>query len=90
MFKNWVSLEKNIGTKGYAGSVIKLDEELLNLARITIVLKQSASSPGDHYEITIGVYGVLVHTIFFTQWEDAIECTNAIKLIVQTLLNIYD
>ena len=54
---------------GSEDGVIKLDDELPGLSRITIELKQSTLPPGDHYAITIGVYGLLVHTIFFKKWK---------------------
>jgi hypothetical protein len=87
MFEKWVSLERNLGKIGSEGGVIKLDDELPNLARITIEQKRSEAPPGDHYAITVGVYNMLVHTVFFKKWEDAIECADAMKLVIQTLLN---
>lgn len=87
MVEKWISLDKNLGTVGSEGGVIQLDDELLNIARITIEQKRSKEPPGDHYAITIGIYTTLVHTVFFRRWEDAIECVDAMKLIIQTLLN---
>jgi hypothetical protein len=87
MTNMWNSLSDNLGKIGSEEGEIKLDDELPNLARITIELKKShVQPPGDHYAITVGVYGILVHTAFFKRWEDAIECSNAIKLIIQALL----
>ncbi len=56
-----------------------MDEELPDLARIQIELKSSpVVSPGDHYAVTMAVYGMLVHTAYFNRWEDAIECADSI------------
>jgi|WetSurMetagenome_2_1015567.scaffolds.fasta_scaffold1409230_1 hypothetical protein len=86
MVEKWISLEKNVGQVGSEGGVIQLDDELADLARITIEQKRSQLPPGDHYAITIGIYNMLVHTVFFRRWEDAIECANAMKIITQSLL----
>jgi len=86
MLEKWISLKNNIGRLGSEGGVIQIDDELPGLARVTIELKTSPEPPGNHYAITMGVYNTMVHTVFFKKWEDAVECADTIKLIVQTLL----
>jgi hypothetical protein len=86
MLENWLILKDNIGQVGSEGGTIILDDELPHLARITVEQKRSEYPPGDHYAITIGIYNVLVHTAFFKRLEDARECTTAVKIIIQSLL----
>ncbi len=86
MLEKWISLKNNLGKKGSEEGIIQIDDELPGLARVTIEQKMSQVPPGDHYAITIGIYGLLVHTVFFKKWEDAIECADAVKLVIQQIL----
>jgi hypothetical protein len=86
MLEQWISHNDNLANEGSEGGIIQLDDELPGLARIQIELKASSVvPPGDHYAITIGVYGILVHTAYFKELEDAMECTNAVKIIIQAM-----
>jgi hypothetical protein len=87
MFEKWISIENNIGKIGSEGGPILIDEELPKLARVTIEKKTSPKPLGTHYAITMGVYGMLVHTAFFKKWDDAIECTETVKILIETLFN---
>ncbi len=80
MYEKWISHKGNLGKEVVEGAIIQLDDELPDLARVIV------EQVRDHYEISIGVYGRLVHTVYFRRLEDAIECTDAVKLIIETLL----
>jgi hypothetical protein len=64
MLENWIPLYDHIGKTGSEGEIIKIDDELPGLSRVTIEQKFSPEPLEDHFTITTGVYGLLVHTIF--------------------------
>jgi hypothetical protein len=86
MFENWVSLVDNIGKVGSENGIIEIDEELPELSRITFEKKKARYPIGDHYAVTMGVYGLLVHTAFFKRKQDAKECADSLKLVIEILL----
>lgn len=85
MFEQWLSLTQNLGLPGSEGGVIVRDDELPSTARVTIERKTRPESGLDYYCVTIGVYGALVHTAFFSNRDDATEGADIAKLLVQTL-----
>ena len=87
MFEKWASLSENLGKAGSEEGIILLDDELPGVARVSIEKKFSEHLGKDIYPITMGVYGWLVHTAFFSAWEDALECADSMKLIIQVMEN---
>jgi hypothetical protein len=87
MFERWISLTQNLGLPGSEGGVIVRDDELPSTARVTIERKTRPESGLDYYCVTIGVYGALVHTAFFSSRDDAAEGADVAKLLVQALSN---
>src|SRR5688500_14870417 len=72
---HWMSFDesKTIGTKGSEGGTIKDDLENTDGARITLE-KGGRNAP---FAVTLGIYGLLVHTHFDSELESA-------KLFVNT------
>jgi hypothetical protein len=58
---------KTIGTKGSEDGTIVLDDEHADGARITLEAK-GASAP---FAITCGIYGLMLHTAFFSDRQKA-------------------
>jgi hypothetical protein len=81
---SWFPIDdgKTIGEKGSENGVILLDEEFSLGARIT--LERDGYTP---FAITCGIYGALVHTIFFSDENDARRAYNEIKLELEELIN---
>ncbi len=86
IFEKWVSLEKNIGQVGSENGEIILDHELPHLSRITIEKVVNVQNNTPYYTITIGVYGIIVHTAFFRSFDDTKESYDALRLIIQAIL----
>lgn len=74
----WQAYEsgKTIGQTGSEGGVILKDEEATDYARIT--LEQAR-----YFAITVGLYGVLVHTAFASSLEEATQKYNAMKAALE-------
>jgi len=88
MFEKWLSLTQHLGQEGSEGGIIVNDDELPGIARVTIERKTNLETGLDYFGITIGVYGTLVHTAFFSSLEDALSATEIAKLLVQALIAI--
>jgi len=86
LFKDWIYLEDNIGHEGSENGEILLDHELPHLSRITIEKKINLKNRNPYYAITVGVYGIVVHTAYFATFDDAKESYNALRLIIQAIL----
>jgi hypothetical protein len=85
MFELWTSLMQNIGQSGSEGGKIVRDDELPEVGRVTVEQKTRSEPELDYYCVTIGVYGLLVHTAFFNRWDDAVEAADLARLLIQTL-----
>ena len=81
---SWLPFEagRTIGTLGSESGIILLDEEHLNGARLTLE-KSSVNAP---YAITIGIYGLLFHTIFFSDLEKSEVRFNLLKQNIEPIL----
>jgi hypothetical protein len=86
MFEKWLSLTQNLGQEGSEGGTIVHDEELPEIGRVTIERKTNLRTSSDYFGVTIGVYGTLVHTAFFSSLEDALEGMKLAKILVQVLV----
>lgn len=82
--ENWYQFDngKTIGTKGSEGGIIVEDLEHRSGARTTIE-KDCDIAP---FAITVGVYGLLFHTIFCGTIDEAKTKTNILKRKVESLL----
>lgn len=69
--ENWIKYNNgnSIGKKGSEGGKILNDQENINGARITI----EANVGSIPFAITLGIYGLIVHTEFFSEIEIATE-----------------
>lgn len=74
----WQAYEsgKTIGQTGSEGGVILKDEEATDYAHIT--LEQAR-----YFAITVGLYGVLMHTAFAASLEEATQKYNAMKAALE-------
>jgi hypothetical protein len=86
MFERWLSLTQNLGQEGSEGGTIVHDEELPEIGRVAIERKTNLKTGSDYFGVTIGVYGTLVHTAFFSSLEDALEGMNIAKILIQVLV----
>ncbi len=75
---------RTIGGTGSESGVILSNEETKGGARITLE-RDCWSSP---FAITCGVYGVMVHTSFFTSLEDARNDYGEMKAELERLLDL--
>lgn len=64
---NWTNIEETIGETGSESGKIIYDVENVNGARITIE-KETDIAP---FAVTLGVYGIMFHTDFFSTETDA-------------------
>ena len=74
---------KSINTRGSESGVIFRDEEHALGARIT--LERDGYAP---FSITCGIYGWMVHTIFFTTESEAQITFDKVKLAIGNILNL--
>jgi len=86
IFEKWVSLEENIGKEGSEHGEILVDYELPHLSRMTIEKKVDIRNNIPYYAITVGVYGIIMHTAYFKSFDDAKEGYDALRIIIQALL----
>ncbi|GEK07743.1 hypothetical protein [Schleiferilactobacillus harbinensis] len=70
----WQAYESGeaIGKTGSEGGVILKDEEATDYVRITLERAR-------YFAITVGLYGVMVHTAFAANLEEATQKYNAMK-----------
>jgi hypothetical protein len=88
MFEKWTPLTQNLEQVGPEGGVIIHDDELPGVGRVTIERKTGQTAGLDHFPVTIGVCGSLVHTAFFSNQNDAQEAAEMAKLLIQVLQNV--
>ena len=81
----WTPLIQNFGQKGSEGGTIIFDDEMPEIGRVTIEEVSNPTTGFLHYCVTVGVYGLLVHTAFFSTLEDAKEGADIAKLIIIVL-----
>ncbi|KAA9327113.1 hypothetical protein F0P96_17900 [Hymenobacter busanensis] len=81
----WTAFDggKTIGMAGSEEGLIRLDEELVNAARIT--LEQGGFAP---FSITLGIYGLMFHTIFCSNEPAAREMVRTAKLRIARILSL--
>lgn len=78
----WISI--NDGIVGSEGGIIVRDEEYYEKARITIE-KDTNIAP---YSITIGIYGLMFHTNFFSSIEAAEKTSTFYKVKIEEILKL--
>jgi hypothetical protein len=85
---NWSDFDngKTLGTKGSESGTIILDIENTDGARITLE-KECRSIP---FAITIGIYGLMFHTHYEGELEQANQFINQTKYSVNKLFEMYD
>lgn len=85
---NWSDFEhgKTIKTKGSEGGTVIQDIENSNGARITLE-KECGSIP---FATTIGIYGLMFHTHFEKNLEQAYEYTIQAKYKINKIFDLYD
>ncbi len=86
MFEKWLSLTQHLGQEGSEKGTIVHDDELPGIGRVTIERKTNLKTGLDYFGVTIGVYGTLVHTAFFSSLEDALEGMKIAKILIQVLV----
>jgi hypothetical protein len=74
---------KSINTRGSESGVILRDEEHALGARIT--LERDGYKP---FSITCGIYGWMVHTIFFATESEAQITFDKVKLAIEKILDL--
>ncbi|MNF93810.1 hypothetical protein D3C87_1518300 [compost metagenome] len=86
--QNWIKYDNgnSIGKKGSEGGNILNDQENINGARITIEANV-ASIP---FAITLGIYGLIVHTEFFSEIEIATEYFKKKKNEIDRILEMFE
>lgn len=86
--ENWIRYNKgnSIGKKGSEGGKILNDQENINGARITI----EANTGTIPFAITLGIYGLIVHTQFFSEIEIATEYFKRKKNEIDRILKMFE
>lgn len=86
--ENWTKYNngKSIGMKGSECGKILNDQENINGARITI----EANTGNIPFAITFGIYGLIVHTEFFSEIEIAIEYFKKKRKEIDIILKMYE
>ena len=86
--ENWIKYDEgtSIGKKGSEGGKILNDQEHINGARITIE-SNVGSIP---FAITFGIYGLMVHTEFFSEIEIATEYFKRKKNEIDRILEMFE
>lgn len=85
MLRKWIPIEIKSGQEGPDGGTIIEADEYPKTARISIERKVKVADGNEYYAVTMGVYGLLVHTAYFGSFEDAKECAFAVKLVIQQM-----
>lgn len=78
--------QKTIGTKGSEDGKIIKDIEHSDGARITLE-KDCGNIP---FAITIGIYGLMFHTIFVNNLAEADKFIQQLKSIIEAIFKLYD
>ena len=86
--ENWTKYDNGntIGKKGSEGGKILNDQENINGARITI----EANVGTIPFVITLGIYGLMFHTEFFSEIEIATEYFKRKKIEIDRILKMFD
>ena len=86
--ENWIKYNNgnSIGKKGSEGGKILNDQENINGARITI----EANVGNIPFAITLGIYGLIVHTEFFSEIEIATEYFKRKKNEIDRILKMFE
>lgn len=86
--ENWVRYNSgnSIGKKGSEGGKILNDQENINGSRITI----EANAGSIPFAITFGIYGLMVHTEFFSEIEIATEYFKRKKNEIDGILKMFE
>lgn len=86
--ENWIKYDNgtSIGKKGSEGGEILNDQENINGARITI----EANVGSIPFAITLGIYGLIVHTEFFSEIEIATEYFKRKKSEIDRILEMLE
>lgn len=74
---------QTIGTEGSENGVIIKDDEYSTGARITL----EKEAHGIPYAITCGIYGLMVHTAFASNEQEALGMYNEMKKYIEEFLN---
>jgi hypothetical protein len=86
--ENWTKYNNgnSIGKKGSEGGKILNDQENINGARITI----EANAGSIPFAITLGIYGLMFHTEFFSEIEIATEYFKRKKIEIDRILQMFE
>lgn len=86
--ENWIKYNNgnSIGKKGSEGGKILNDQENIYGARITIE-SNAGSIP---FAITLGIYGLMVHTEFFSEIEIATQYFKRKKNEIDRILKMFE
>ena len=86
--ENWTKYNNgnSIGKKGSEGGKILNDHENINGARITI----EANAGNIPFAITLGIYGLMFHTEFFSEIEIATEYFKRKKIEIDRILKMLE
>ncbi|WKL48895.1 hypothetical protein Q1W71_03715 [Flavobacterium pectinovorum] len=86
--ENWIKYNNgnSIGKKGSEGGKILNDQENINGARITI----EANVGNIPFAITLGIYGLIVHTEFFSEIEIAAQYFKRKKNEIDRILKMFE
>ncbi|MFC7773901.1 hypothetical protein [Flavobacterium sp. GCM10027622] len=86
--ENWIKYNNgnSIGKKGSEGGKIFNDQENIKGARITI----EANAGTIPFAITLGIYGLMFHTEFFSEIEIATEYFKRKKIEIDRILKMFE
>src|SRR5689334_3998726 len=87
MDHNWINFDngKSIGQKGSEGGKIIRDEENTFGARVTLEDKGSVAP----FSITLGIYGLMFHTQFFSSLDQGQRCFQLYKEKIGLVIGHY-
>ena len=76
---------KSIGQTGSEGGIIIRDEENTFGARVTLEGKGNIAP----FSITLGIYGIMLHTGFLSDLEQGQKCFDLYKKKIEIIINHY-
>jgi hypothetical protein len=83
MEAKWISQVNKLEQIGPEGGVTLLNDELPDVGQIIIEKKNRNRDPKVFFAVTIILYNRFLNTSYYKSWEDALEHSNSVKLLIQ-------
>jgi hypothetical protein len=87
LLKSWINITDSIDQDGPDGGIALFAYELPKIGRIDIEKKTRQKEPKEYFAVTIVIYGRLLHTGYFYNWDDVLEHLNSTQILMQIVFN---